>query len=49
MFNLQEERCPNCDKLLGKINGYAEIKCPRCKTLVTIKPKPIKKSILNAN
>ncbi|MFR4144782.1 MAG: Com family DNA-binding transcriptional regulator [[Clostridium] leptum] len=26
-----EFRCPNCNKLLGKIDGVAEIKCPRCR------------------
>jgi phage FluMu protein Com len=26
-------RCNNCNKLLGKIEGKAEIVCPRCKTL----------------
>ena len=26
-----EFRCPNCNKLLGKIDGVAEIKCTRCR------------------
>jgi phage FluMu protein Com len=26
-------RCSNCNKLLGKIEGKAEIVCPRCKTM----------------
>lgn len=26
-------RCSNCDKLLGLIEGKAEIKCPKCKTV----------------
>lgn len=26
-------RCFNCNKLLGKIEGKAEIKCPKCKTI----------------
>ena len=26
-----EFRCPNCNKLLGRITGIAEIKCPRCR------------------
>lgn len=27
---LHEIRCEACNKLLGKIKGQAEIKCPRC-------------------
>lgn len=27
---LHEIRCRGCGKLLGKIEGSAEIKCPRC-------------------
>jgi phage FluMu protein Com len=30
---LQEFRCSRCNKLLGKIEGKAEIVCTRCKTL----------------
>lgn len=30
---LIEFRCRKCGKLLGKIEGKAEIKCPRCKQL----------------
>lgn len=30
---MNEFRCIKCDKLLGKIEGKAEIKCPRCKTI----------------
>lgn len=26
-------RCGNCNKLLGRIEGRAEIKCPKCKTM----------------
>jgi phage FluMu protein Com len=29
---LHEARC-KCGRLLGKINGHYEIKCPRCKLL----------------
>lgn len=32
-MNLKEFRCSNCNRLLGKIDGRAEIVCPRCKTL----------------
>lgn len=27
---LSEYRCSKCNRLLGKINGQAEIKCPKC-------------------
>lgn len=26
-------RCSNCNKLLGMIDGKAEIKCPKCKAI----------------
>ena len=28
---MQEIRCEQCNKMLGKLDGKAEIKCPRCK------------------
>lgn len=31
--DLTEARCKKCNKLLGKIKGLAEIKCPRCNTV----------------
>lgn len=34
---LSEFRCEKCNKLLGKINGAAEIKCPKCKTVNVLK------------
>ena len=30
---LQPVYCMSCRKLLGKINGKAELKCHRCKTM----------------
>lgn len=27
---LIEKRCQQCNRLLGKFNGQAEIKCPKC-------------------
>lgn len=27
---LQEYRCNNCKRLLGKFSGRAEVKCPKC-------------------
>lgn len=31
--DLVEFRCSQCNKLLGRISGQAEIKCPRCNKL----------------
>ncbi len=31
-----EVRCLTCNKLLGKIKGEAEIKCPRCGQINTV-------------
>lgn len=43
MSALKEFRCSNCNKLLGKIDGRAEIVCPRCKILneFNIMRKPV--------
>lgn len=30
LIRLEEERCRNCNRLLGKFNGQVEIKCPKC-------------------
>ena len=30
---LTDFRCTVCNKLLGKIDGEAQIKCPRCNTV----------------
>lgn len=27
---LTDARCSKCNRLLGKFNGQAEIKCPKC-------------------
>lgn len=35
-LKLKEIRCKNCNKLIGKIKGIAEIKCPRCATVNTV-------------
>lgn len=39
-MNLIDFRCEKCNKLLGKINGTAEIVCPRCKTVNYTEVKP---------
>ena len=44
-----EFRCPNCNKLLGKIDGVAEIKCPRCRITFRMDNRnKIVLSVLNA-
>ncbi|HAU4976823.1 MULTISPECIES: zinc finger domain-containing protein [Aeromonas] len=30
-MNLNELRCGNCSRMLARLSGAAEIKCPRCK------------------
>ena len=30
LHQLSEQRCSRCNRLLGKFNGQAEIKCPKC-------------------
>ena len=42
-LKLHDARC-TCGRLLGKINGDFEIKCPRCKSIQLGKlPKPLNK------
>ncbi|MBR5873301.1 MAG: Com family DNA-binding transcriptional regulator [Oscillospiraceae bacterium] len=36
MLVLEQVRCPQCQKLLGALNGQAQIKCGRCKALIDI-------------
>ena len=36
MLILEAIRCPACNRLLGNLNGQAQIKCPKCKALVHI-------------
>lgn len=30
---IQEIRCMHCNRMLGKLRGVAEIKCPKCGTM----------------
>ena len=30
----KEVRCPNCNRKLGNVDGRAEIKCQKCKSLI---------------
>ena len=32
-IELKELRCKKCNRMLGRSNGDAEIKCPKCSTL----------------
>lgn len=41
-------RCSNCNKLLGKIEGMAEIKCPKCKR-VNVTPKLFESYIIGVD
>ncbi|WP_430139029.1 Com family DNA-binding transcriptional regulator [Paenibacillus lautus] len=43
---MQECRCSKCNKLLGKVEGRAEIMCPRCKVLNAFNiPKQLNKEL----
>lgn len=35
----KEVRCPVCGRLLGKFSGMGEIKCPKCKRIITFDTK----------
>lgn len=45
MVILEEVRCPGCARMLGKIRGQAQIKCPKCKALVEVDTETNKKYI----
>ena len=32
-YHLIDARCSKCNRLLGKFNGQAEIKCPKCEKI----------------
>lgn len=36
-LKLKEIRCKKCNRLIGKVKGAAEIKCPRCATVNIVK------------
>jgi LSD1 subclass zinc finger protein len=31
---LDEIRCPGCGRKLMELNGYAQVKCPKCKSMI---------------
>ena len=33
---MEEIRCPSCKRKLMNLNGYAQVKCPKCKALVEV-------------
>lgn len=47
-----EVSCPKCGRLLGYVDGDAELKCQRCKSIVVVtkgRPPEIKiQSVMNA-
>jgi len=42
---MNKVRCSKCGKLLGKIKGRAEIKCPRCKKINVINTERQKSAV----
>ncbi len=38
-YHLIDARCSKCNRLLGKFNGQAEIKCPKCGKINRIEVK----------
>lgn len=36
---LYDKRCSNCNRLLGRFRGEAEVKCPKCGTINRIEAK----------
>lgn len=36
MLVLEQVRCPICNKRLCDLNGQAQIKCPKCKSIIEI-------------
>lgn len=36
MLILEEVRCPSCHRKLGNLNGQAQIKCSKCRSIVEI-------------
>lgn len=36
MLILEEIRCPKCNRKLMNMSGHAEIKCSKCKSLITV-------------
>ena len=36
MVVLEEVRCPQCNRKLMNLTGYAQVKCPKCRAIVEI-------------
>lgn len=36
MLILEQIRCPQCNRRLMDLHGYAQVRCPKCKALVEI-------------
>lgn len=46
MVILNQVRCPICNRRLADLEGYAQIKCSKCKTLISVNTKDRKIQIL---
>jgi phage FluMu protein Com len=46
MLTLEQVRCPVCNRRLVDMNGQAQIRCPKCKSLVAIDTVARKVNIL---
>lgn len=36
MLTLEQIRCPICNRRLCDLNGQAQIRCPKCKSLIDV-------------
>ena len=36
MLILETVRCPRCNRRLMDLSGHAQVKCPKCKTMLDI-------------
>lgn len=43
---LEQVRCPVCNRRLADINGQAQIKCPKCKALISVDTRARKINII---
>lgn len=43
---LNQVRCPVCNRRLADLDGYAQIKCSKCKTLIAVNTETRKVQII---
>lgn len=36
MLIMEQIRCPNCNRRLMDLSGHAQVKCPKCRSIVEI-------------